>query len=225
VHTGYTGTNANLTGDGRVLVNGGNLGVYGTYFTGGYYADAAVTGGLKNYSTKRTGLEGDAFGSTQGANLDVLVDTGYDWRVDALTIGPTASFQYSYAGIDGYTEHGSLAPLRYAGQHIQSIRSSFGLRVAYDWKFGGVVVRPEASLGWQHEYGDRSYSIESGLASGAGSLFSVSDTQIGRDSLLFGGGVAVLWNPRTSTYLYYDADLLKKEYNSQSVSGGLRMNF
>jgi outer membrane autotransporter protein len=97
--------------------------------------------------------------------------------------------------------------------------------MAYDWKVGGVLVRPEVSLAWQHEYGDRSYSIDSALASGAGEGFSVADTPVGRDSLLFGAGVAVLWNARTSTYLYYDADLLQKEYNSQSVSGGLRLNF
>lgn len=225
VTAGYAGTNANLTDDGRLLVNSGRLGVYGTYYTGGYYADAAVTGAATNYSTRRSSLEGVASGSTQGGSMDVLVNTGYDWRMDALTIGPTASFQYTYVGIDGFTERGSLTPLRYAGQHQSSIRSNFGLRVAYDWKVGGVLLRPEATLAWQHEYGDRSYSIDSALASGAGDAFSVSDTQIGRDSLLFGAGVAVLWNPRTSTYLYYDADLLKKEYNSQSVSGGLRLNF
>ena len=223
--TGYTGTNANLTNDGRLLVNGGKVGVYGTYYTGGYYADAAVTGGMNNYSTRRSSLLGDASGSTEGKELEVLADTGYDWRLDALTIGPTAEFQYTYVGIDGYSEHGSLTPLRYAGQHQASIHSTFGIRMAYEWKLGNVIVRPEAQIAWQHEYGARSYSIDSALASGAGSLFSVSDTPIGRDSLLFGAGVAVLWNPRTSTYLYYDADLLKKEYNSQSVSGGLRMNF
>ncbi|HSI14659.1 MAG TPA: autotransporter outer membrane beta-barrel domain-containing protein, partial [Chthoniobacter sp.] len=206
-------------------VNSGRLGVYGTYYTGGYYADAAVTGAATNYSTRRSSLEGVASGSTQGGSVDVLVNTGYDWRIDALTIGPTASFQYTYVGIDGFTEHGSLTPLRYAGQHQSSIRSNFGLRMAYDWKIRNVLVRPEMTLAWQHEYGDRSVTIDSALASGAGDAFSVSDTEIGRDSLLFGAGVAVLWNPRTSTYLYYDADLLKKEYNSQSVSGGLRLNF
>ena len=97
--------------------------------------------------------------------------------------------------------------------------------MAYDWKVGNVIVRPEGQLAWQHEFGDRSYSIDSALASGAGDMFSVADTEIGRDSLLFSAGVAVLWNTRTSTYIYYDTDLLKKEYNSQSVTGGLRMNF
>jgi len=223
---GYTGTNANLTDDGRLLVNGGKVGVYGTYYTGkGFYTDAAVTTGTSNYSTKRSSLDGDAFGSTQGNEVDVLADAGYDWRLDALTIGPSASFQYTYVGINGFTERGSLTPLRYVGQHQSSIRSTFGLRMAYDWKVGNIIVRPEGQLAWQHEFGDRSDSIESALASGAGDMFSVADTELGRDSLLFGAGVAVLWNTRTSTYLYYDTDLLKKEYNSQSVTGGLRMNF
>jgi len=227
---GYTGTNANLPDNGRLLVNGGKVGVYGTYYTGkdtgkGFYADAAVTGGASNYSTRRSSLDGDALGSTQGTEVEMLVDTGYDWRLDALTIGPSASFQYTYVGMNGFTERGSLTPLRYVGQHQSSIRSTFGLRMAYDWKVGNVIIRPEGQLAWQHEFGDRSYSIDSALASGAGDMFSVADTELGRDSLLFGAGVAVLWNTRTSTYFYYDTDLLKKEYNSQSVTGGLRMNF
>jgi outer membrane autotransporter protein len=201
------------------------VGVYGTYYTGGFHTDAAVTGGYSSYSTRRSSLQGDAFGTTDGGEVEVLADAGYDWKLDALTIGPTAAFQYTYVGIDGFTERGSLAPLRYAGQHQSSIRSTLGLRMAYDWKVGNVVVRPEGEFAWQHEYGDRSYSIDSAFASGAGSMFSVADTILGRDSLLFGGGVSVLWNPRTATYLYYDADLLKKEYYSQSVTGGLRMNF
>jgi len=225
VTAGYAATNANLAESGRLLVNGGKVGAYGTYYTGGFHADAAVSGGYNSYSTRRSSIQGDAYGSTEGGEFDALAAAGYDWRLDALTIGPTASFQYTYVGIDGFTERDSLSPLRYAGQHQSSMRSTFGLRMAYDWKVGGVIVRPEGELAWQHEYGDRSYSIDSAFASGAGSMFSVTDTPLGRDSFLFGGGVSVLWNTRTSTYLYYDADLLKKEYYSQSVTGGLRMNF
>lgn len=225
VMAGYAGTNADLTEDGRILVNSGKAGVYGTYYKDHYYVDAAVSGGVSNYSTRRASLDGVASGSTTGGEFDALVDAGYDWHLDALTIGPTAAFEYTYVAINGFTENGSLTPLRYVGQHQASIRSTLGMHASYDWKLGKVIVRPEMSLAWQHEYGDRSFSIESALASGAGNAFTVADTQIGRDSLLFGAGVAVLWNPRTSTYFYYDADLLKKEYNSQSVTGGLRMNF
>jgi len=224
VTAGYTDTLAHLSGDGRETVNGGKLGVYGTYFTGGFYADAAVTGGYNSYDTRRSALQGDARGSTDGGEVDGLVAAGYDWQLDALTIGPTASFQYTYVGVAGYAERGSLAPLRYASQHGESARSTLGVKASYNWQIGRVIVRPEAHAAWRHEFGDQSFSIDSTLAAG-GDNFAVTDTGIGRDSLLLGGGVAVLWNQRTSTYLYYDAEMLRKEYDTQSVSGGLRMSF
>ena len=39
------------------------------------------------------------------------------------------------------------------------------------------------------------------------------------------GGVAVLWNERTSTYVYYDGELGRTNYSSNNVSGGVRMSF
>ena len=127
--------------------------------------------------------------------------------------------------MSGYDERGSLAPLRYPTQHNESLRFTIGVKATYDLQVGNVIVRPEAQLAWQHEAGPGAATIDAGLVSGPGALFSVSDANIGRDSLLMTGGVSVLWNPRTSTYLYYDADLFRREYYSQSFTGGLRMNF
>src|SRR5262249_39726055 len=53
VMAGYAGTGADLTGNGRVWVNSGKLGLYATAFSGGWYADAAVTGGYNSYDTRR----------------------------------------------------------------------------------------------------------------------------------------------------------------------------
>ena len=78
---------------------------------------------------------------------------------------------------------------------------------------------------WQHEFGDSSYAITSRLASGAGNSFTVSSPQIGDDSLLLGAGFAVLWNERTSTYVYYDGELGRSNYSSNNVSGGVRLAF
>ena len=49
--------------------------------------------------------------------------------------------------------------------------------------------------------------------------------EIGDDSLLVGAGVAVLWNERTSTYVFYDGELLRSNYSSNNVSGGVRLSF
>jgi outer membrane autotransporter protein len=225
VMAGYTGTDADLTNGGDVRINGGKLGLYATTFVGGWYADVAVTGGYNSYDTKRHALQGTARGSTDGGELNVLVGTGYDWKIGALSIGPTATFNYTLVGLDGFTERGSLAPLNIASRNAESVRTTVGFKTSYDWKIGGVLVRPELRAAWQHEYGDSSYGLEASFANGAGDSFLVSGPQLGRDSLLLGAGFAVQFTETCSTYLYYDGELGRERYDRHSVSGGVRVAF
>ena len=108
---GYAYTHADLVNNSSIAVNGGKLGLYGTAFGSGFYLDAAVIGGLNGYDTRRTALEGTASGDTVGGELNVLVAAGYDWKKGGLSIGPTASFQYTLVGFGDYTESGSLRRL------------------------------------------------------------------------------------------------------------------
>ena len=61
----------------------------------------------------------------------MLVAGGYDWKKGGLTIGPTASFQYTLVGFGDFTESGSLAPLAYPSQNAESFRTAFGMRASY----------------------------------------------------------------------------------------------
>jgi len=226
ISAGYAGTGTDLNRGSRVWVNGGKLGLYATYFTGGgFYVDTAVTGGYNSYDTRRSALQGTARGDTDGGELNVLFGTGYDIKSGGWTFGPTASFQYTYLGISDFTEHGSLAPLSFRSQHQDSLRTAFGGHVTYDWKIGGVVIRPELRAAWQHEFGDDRYAIDSSFAGGNGDLFTVTGPRLGRDSLLLGAGFAILWNDRISTYVYYDGELGRENYEAQNVSGGVRVSF
>ena len=222
---GYAHTGVDLSGNGNINVDGGTGGFYATAFGNGFYVDTSVTGGASSYDTRRTALLGTATGSTDGGNLNVLVAGGYDWTSGALTIGPIASFQYTYASMNGFAETGSLAPLRFSDQSVDSIRTAFGIKTSYDLKIGGVLIRPEVRVSWQHEYADSAYSIVANFANGAGNSFNVVGPELGRDSLLIGAGVAVLWNDRFSTYIYYDGELARTNYDSQSVSAGVRITF
>jgi outer membrane autotransporter protein len=222
---GYAHTGVDLSENGSINVDGGSGGFYATVFGDGFYLDTSVTGGASDYETHRTALLGTANGSTDSDTINVLAAGGYDWTNGALTIGPIASFQYTYVGLNGFTETGSLAPLRFGDQSVSSIRSALGIKASYDWKIGGVLIKPELRASWQHEYGDSTYSIVASFANGAGTNFSVNGPNIGRDSLLLGAGVAILWNDRISTYIYYDGELARTNYDSQSVSAGLRITF
>ena len=99
------------------------------------------------------------------------------------------------------------------------------MKATYDWKVGSVLVRPELRAAWQHEYGLSAYPIVASFANGAGSSFTVSGPKIGRDSLLLGAGAAILWNDRISTYIYYDGELGRTNYDSHNISGGVRVTF
>ncbi len=223
---GYARTRADLTGGGNVDVDGAKAGLYATYFTGtGFYADAAVSGGYNNYDTERSALQGRARGSTEGGELNALFATGYDWKTGGLSIGPIANVQYTHVGFDSFRERGSLAPLEYADQSSESLRTAVGLKAIYDLQLGGVIVRHEARAAWQHEFGDNSYGLGSRFANGAGSSFTVFGPEIGDDSLLISAGIAVLWNERTATYVYYDGETARTNYSSNNFSAGVRVTF
>jgi outer membrane autotransporter protein len=187
--------------------------------------DTAISGGPSGYNSRRAALQGTASGNTNGGDFDVLVAAGYDWKYNGLTIGPLASFQFGYIGIDAFSESGSLAPLKFPDQNFESERTGFGGRVSYDWKIGHVTVIPEFRATWVHEYGDTAFSIVAGFASGAGNSFTVTSAAIGRDSLAIGAGVSVIWNDRVSTYVYYDGEVARTNYQYNAVTGGVRITF
>jgi outer membrane autotransporter protein len=222
---GYAHTNADLVNNGSLDVNGGTIGAYATGFGGGFYVDAAAFGVFNGYDSHRTALLGTASGDTDGQDFNALVVGGYDWKSGGLTIGPLASFQYTYVELDSFTEHGSLAPLSLNNQNAESTRTALGAKASYDWHVGHVVVKPEIRASWQHEFGDTDYSIVSRFANGAGNSFTVNGPAIGRDSLLIGAGAAVMFNDRVSVYAYYDGELARTNYSSNNVSAGVRVTF
>ena len=222
---GYAHTNGDLAQGGSLDVNGGKIGLYATAFSGGFYIDAAATGGLNDYDTHRTALLGTASGDTEGSEFTGLIAAGYDWKTGNLTVGPLASFQYTYVDFDGFTEHGSLAPLTFGDQSADSSRTALGAKASYDWHVGHVLVKPEIRAAWQHEFGDTDYAIVARFANGAGNSFTVTGPAVGRDSLLLGAGVAVLFNDRVSMYAYYDGELARTNYSSNNVTAGLRFTF
>jgi outer membrane autotransporter protein len=154
LNAGYAHSWADLVDHGRVTVDGGKIGAYATWFSGGFHVDGAISGGFNDYDTVRTGLQDlPVRGSTNGAELNGLFAIGYDFRFGCLNVGPIMTVQYTYVNIEGFTETGSLAPLEIQDQAEDSVRGTLGLRAAYDWKAGnGIIVRPEVRAAWQHEY-------------------------------------------------------------------------
>ena len=86
-------------------------------------------------------------------------------------------------------------------------------------------VELEAAQALRPLAGDAAYALDSNFANGAGDSFRVNGPQLGRDSVLLGAGFAIQFNERFSTYFYYDGELGRKDYQSTSVTGGVRLAF
>ena len=221
----YSHTWTNLTPAGDIDVDSGRGGVYLTLFEHGFYLDGGIYGGHNVYNSSRAALGGLANGGTDGAEFGTFVAAGYDWHVGQLTVGPIASLQYTYAGIDSFTEKGSLAPLAIHSQSAESLRTDFGFRASYNWQVGKVLVQPTLQAAWEHEYKYTDLPMIAGFAGDP----SASDTFVGpnegHDSAIISAGVTAYWTPTISTYIDYDGQLGRDRYNSNGVTGGVRISF
>jgi outer membrane autotransporter protein len=225
INGSYAHSWADLTNQGQVTADGGKVGLYAMWFPADLYIGAAFSAGWTNYDTRRAALLGEANGSTDGYDLNVFVTAGYDWKMGSLNFGPVASFQYTYINLDSFTETGSLAPLHLPSQDEDSIRSTLGGRMAYDFRYRGIIVRPEARAAWLHEYDDTAYPIDSVFASGAGGVFTVRGPDIGRDAALAGGSILIQWNTALATYVSYDGVFGRSNFDSHNISGGVHITF
>ncbi|XHR30280.1 MAG: autotransporter domain-containing protein [Chthoniobacteraceae bacterium] len=220
---GYANTTGNGSTENAVQTDSGKLGVFGSVFGNGFFANAALGGGLESYDTKRDTVGGTTRGSTDGTEFDAAFGTGYTYRRNGLSLGPIASLRYDQVEFDSFTEHGSLAPLRYGDQSEDSLRSLLGIQIAYLIEAGNVGIRPQVRAQWKHEYLDGARSIGASFLPGGG--FVVSGPETGRDSLLLDAGFGVQLSPRLSVGLFYTGDLGRENYGSQSVNSSVDFRF
>jgi fibronectin-binding autotransporter adhesin len=224
--TGYSRGDVELAGGGRMNREGGSqFGAYTSYFRDGFHVDGIIGGGVNDYEIRRAGLGGNARGDTDGREFHMELSAGKDWRAGGLTFGPEAALRYTWAGLEGYTERGSLAPLRIESQDAHSLQFELGGHVAYAWKMGALVVTPEVRMFWQHETLEDSPWVASRFASGAGGVFRVRGPRLGRDSLVGSGSVTVQMGEKWSGYAAYSGEFLRTNTASHRVNLGLRMEF
>jgi outer membrane autotransporter protein len=207
------------------MEGGGQMATYASYFRNGFHVDGILGGGINSYEIRRAALGGNARGNTEGQEIHKELIAGHDWRRGGLTFGPEGALRYTWAGLDGYTERGSLAPLRIESGDVHSLQFELGGHAAYAWKLGTVVVTPELRAFWQHETLEDSPGVVSRFASGAGGVFRVNGPRVGRDSLVGSGSVSVQLGETWSGYAAYTGEFLRAETSTHQAHLGFRMAF
>jgi outer membrane autotransporter protein len=221
----YAYTQTNLQPSGDVDVNTGGGGLYLTYFANGFYINAATYGAHNSYNTSRQGLRGMANGSTSSGEFSTWTESGYDLHVGDFAVGPMAALQYTLLHVDAFDEQGSLLPLQIHSDQQTSLRTDLGARASYTLHLGKVSIIPTLMVAWEHqyEYSDLPITVSSVQFPGSSAtLFGPSE---GHDSIIVKTGAAAQWTSRISTYLGYQGQLARDNYNSNAITGGFSISF
>jgi outer membrane lipase/esterase len=134
---------------------------YGKWRAQSWFADGAVSYGRQDYDINRrvplgaSALEAD--GDTNGGNLSLQLEGGYEFNSGAIAHGPYLGMVAQDLRIDRFEEtEGEAANLGYASQKRHSLVGNAGWQLAYDagpWS-------PYARLGAEHEFEDRDHNLE-----------------------------------------------------------------
>jgi outer membrane autotransporter protein len=128
--------------------------------------------------------------------------------------------------MDSFTEHGSIADLRINERSSESWRTDLGFRAWYIFQFGKIGVRPFVRAAWNHEYKENGNPISVSLVDIQGaSPVAISGPSLGHDSAVVNAGVSVQWTPTISTYVSYDGQLGRDNFDYNGVSGGFNISF
>jgi outer membrane autotransporter protein len=225
---GLTGSYAHTWSDlrpGSIDVDSGRGGLYATYFNRCFYLNGGIYGGYNSYDSSRRGLQGNASGNSDGAEFSTFVSGGYDFHLGHLTVGPIASLQYTNVYVDSFREKGSLAPLSIHSDSEESLRSDVGFRASYRWQVGTVQVEPFLKATWEHEFKYSTLPITAGFADISSPSATFLGPAEGHDSAVVDAGISVSWTPCISTYVSYNGLLGRDRYDSNGVSGGIRIRF
>ena len=239
IYAGYEGSyakygnNASGLGGGSSLIdNSVRFGFFGTYGHPdgkGFYADGLIGGGYNNYQVSRNisfGSLNRTANSTPGAGeLDSMLAGGYDIKRGNWTYGPTTSLQYTYFGANPVNETGAQSlDFTSSGWNTSSLLYSLGAHVAYIWQANkDILVVPQISLSWQHEFLQSPYSVNGSLG-GSPTFSNTSATPI-RDTLYTGVGFTVELYKKWNTSLFYNASAGNSDLTSQNIFWSAGMKF
>ncbi len=228
--TGYYHTSASYQGPGGSASSSSiPFYAYGAYTPGSFYAMGYVGYTLNLYSLDRNlafgGSNRTAASSANGNQLNVSLETGYDFRAAQFTVTPAVSLSYSQAWVDGFTENGAGAlNLNVNAQSADSVQTGLGLRLSRPFRTGRILVLPQIYAFYQHEFANNSRSLDARLAQ-AGNTFSFQTDSPSRNFAVLGAGLALGLRSNLTLQANFNAEVGRAGYTPMMVSAGLRYEF
>lgn len=234
---GYLATAVDVAADGGSLdVTGTSLSLYATYFRDSFYVDGVLVYGRNDYELSRVinlprAFQGQtrliARGEPEGDQLSVDLGFGYDFRIGAASLGGFLRASLVDASVDAFAETGAgPLDLLFSSQEIESLQTEAGLELSYPTSFRWGVLQPSLRLSYLHEFEDDSRLIRAGFrADPAARRFAVRSDTPDRDFFNLGAGLTATLPRSMATYLLFDTDLERDDFDVYTFSGGFRWQF
>lgn len=166
-----------------------------------------------------------AEGDYDGGTAQGFAEIGYGFALGEVAMEPFAGLAYVNVHNDGFTETGAAAGLIGASSSSDVGYSSLGVRVATDIALpNGMALKPNASLTWQHAFGDTTPETGMAFVAAPAADFTVFGTPLAQNTALVEIGADLALNDRTSfgvSYLGQFAD----DVTANAVQANLRWQF
>jgi outer membrane autotransporter protein len=179
-------------------------------------------------STSVPAVDRIATGSFGVADQSASLGGGYVIPLGALTITPTARFQYLHVSSDGFTESGASGlDLRYGGSAHNVYLSYIGGQAQYAMQTRFGILYPSARFDWVHQYNSGNAAVSVAYSNDPLLLsnFVFPANRPDRDYFDVGVGLALQLTPNQSAFVNYDAIVGLRNTSYNSIVAGLRVTF
>jgi uncharacterized protein with beta-barrel porin domain len=236
VYAGYQGLQAQYDDGSRLIDNAVRFGGFSSWGDvwgpGEIYVNALVGGAYHGYDVDRKIQFGTIDRMAQGRpgawEFDAALATGYDFQAGGFVFGPMTSLQYTYLGVQGFTETGAGSlNLDVDPYNSSSLLYSLGGQAAYPIQATRqLTLTPMLFASWQHEFLQNAYNINSSLVGGGNAVpFSYETAPPMRDFLYAGAGLGARLGDRWEAFFSYSAAAANPQVLSHNFFLGLGVKF
>ncbi|TFY93324.1 autotransporter domain-containing protein [Pseudomonas nabeulensis] len=148
-------------------------------------------------------------GKYSAQSQTLFSEVGYQLGSEAFSVEPFAGLGYQRYHRDSFKEQGGLAALNVGTQTRQNLNSTFGLRLASQYRFDNQMsLSPHLSASWHHLYGEVDSQVRQGFRQAPGLIndFTISGTALNRNSLGVQAGVDLTLSKQHTVALNYNGE-------------------
>ncbi len=229
---GHSETDVSVT-DGDADIEGVHVGLYGAHQRGRLNVSAAAGYSWFDFDLSRrieldgggsVGASAEPDGHALSGSLQVSYDIAEILGTPGWLVAPTARINAISAHRDGFTEEGAdILDLTVEEDDLNQVLPAAGISLGTTWRSGGLVVKPELQLLYEHVFGDADVTGQSAIPV-ADATFTTEVSAGGRNRLALGAGLGIAFSDNISAHIRYDGSL-SGEADSHRASGAFSVRF